>query len=544
MRYLIPFTMAVVLSGFFPGISYAWTDTGGGDHGGEDWTPACGSEIAGNHTNIGNFSIAAGCTVFVKAWDGANYGTLFIEAITIGIEGTLDGSGKGYRGGSNSEQNRIARGADGESFDGTPGTGGGRGGHYYTSTCCWDGDGGGGGGHGASGEDGQMPNHSPGAGGSYYGNLSDITSFMGSGGGGGGTAWNSDWGSCCYKMGGSGGRGGGVIYLGSDVIKINGTLRVNGVSGSAGQGGSSHGAGGGGGGAGGTILLNGMIINISNAIFSANGGDGGNGGGGYSDTGERGGGGAGGRIKIFYKNLSNTSTTITATGGSSAANGTIYYKDTAIKLVNPEVSPQSAEENTSFTYTVNITKLDGGEVNVSLHILDSSFVEIFTKRMALNDSNALMAGEAQVSVTVPLGIGNYSYYWDAYSTAKPELDHSQTDILEGPLVYTTDYNYETYFEVPVGVNKIIAGVHWYGFSSSAGITLSLNDGTSTYNENEVPTLCREFESVDISLPVISYNVTVYSGYKQLMLLNPQEPSWSLRVLHTNVTRIETDIKLM
>lgn len=35
----------------------AWTNTGGGDHGGKSWTPANGLEIAGEHTNIGTFTV-------------------------------------------------------------------------------------------------------------------------------------------------------------------------------------------------------------------------------------------------------------------------------------------------------------------------------------------------------------------------------------------------------------------------------------------------------------------------------------------------------
>ena len=52
----------------------AWTDTGGGDHGGSDWIITTNTTIADNHYNIGLFKIAAGVTVTVNAWDNTDGG--------------------------------------------------------------------------------------------------------------------------------------------------------------------------------------------------------------------------------------------------------------------------------------------------------------------------------------------------------------------------------------------------------------------------------------------------------------------------------------
>lgn len=56
---------------FYSRTVFAWSDLGGGDHGGADWTPANGAVIAGVHTNIGTFTIPAGYTVYVKAVEPA-----------------------------------------------------------------------------------------------------------------------------------------------------------------------------------------------------------------------------------------------------------------------------------------------------------------------------------------------------------------------------------------------------------------------------------------------------------------------------------------
>lgn len=66
------------------------------DHGGADWTPVNLSEIEGVHTNINNFIITSGYNVYVKAYDGANYGRLEVHAANVTISGNLIATGKGY----------------------------------------------------------------------------------------------------------------------------------------------------------------------------------------------------------------------------------------------------------------------------------------------------------------------------------------------------------------------------------------------------------------------------------------------------------------
>lgn len=77
-----------------------WTPTGGGDHAGADWTLTSGDSIAGVHTNIGTFTVPAGATVTVEPYDGAAFGIVEIHATNVVVDGTILGTGLGYRGGA------------------------------------------------------------------------------------------------------------------------------------------------------------------------------------------------------------------------------------------------------------------------------------------------------------------------------------------------------------------------------------------------------------------------------------------------------------
>ena len=250
-----------------------WTETGGGDHDGEDWTPADTTIIAGTHYNIGTFTVTNGYTINI---DTGN--ELEIGADTISVVGIINGNAKGFAGGADA----VGSG---------PG-GGGKG--TYGAT---NGSGGGGGGYGgAGGVGGQGSQGSAGAGGVQNGTTNTPIINMGSGGGG--SHSETDY----------GGRGGGSIMLTGEDITVSGTITCNGGNG----GGYSY--GGCGGGAGGGILFFGDNVIISGTL-SANGGNGGG-----ASSGGGGGGAGGGRIKIFYRTINTSGSTITmalGTGGSS-----------------------------------------------------------------------------------------------------------------------------------------------------------------------------------------------------------------------------------
>ena len=86
---------------------YAWVDNNNinrsdivdSDHMGLDWTVQDGTEIAGNHTNIGNFKIESGDRVYVKASNGTNFGAVEIYAASITIDGILTANERGFGGG-------------------------------------------------------------------------------------------------------------------------------------------------------------------------------------------------------------------------------------------------------------------------------------------------------------------------------------------------------------------------------------------------------------------------------------------------------------
>lgn len=318
----------------------AWTETGGGDHGGASWSPANATSIAGEHYNIDVFEIALGNEVFVQNWNGADFGNISIHANFIYINGTLNALEKGYSGGISGVGGSSSMGGQGGGSGMGPGGG---------SMGVWGGDslpyGGGGGGGGGGGSYGGLggfggnggrgsgtPGGNPGGGGTataIYGSESGYTIEMGSGSGGGGGGGGSDMGSGSAGFFASAG-GGSVLLNASINISVEGSISANGENG--GQGGfggmgpeGGGGGGGGGGGSGGGILIRGASVIIHGSL-TANGGLGGlgaPGGGGSSQSGQNGASGGGGRIKIFYHILDNLGSTITVSGEND---GTIYYE--------------------------------------------------------------------------------------------------------------------------------------------------------------------------------------------------------------------------
>lgn len=342
----IVFSMILIIFPMLPSLTTveAWTLLDGGDHGGADWTPGDGTEIAGIHTNISVFTVEIGTTVNVTVWNGFNYGNISIHAEVVYINGTFSANGRGYEGGQEGNGGGSQQGGRGGS--GGFGPGGGITGQNGGSSAMDAGGGGGGGGgasYGGNGGNGGRGGNGGGlnggvggmggGGSSTYGSSSGYFIEMGSGGGGGGGGGGPE-GAGSGDPGNPGGKGGGSILLNATLnITVSGTIRANGEAGGKGGDGGDDtngggGGGGGGGGSGGGILLKGKKINIT-GVVSANGGSGVMGGEGgvglmeHGDIGLPGGSGGGGRIKIFYHTLNNTGSTITASGGNA---GTIYYE--------------------------------------------------------------------------------------------------------------------------------------------------------------------------------------------------------------------------
>lgn len=233
-------------------------------------------------------------TVTAPAWDGTRGGVVFINVDdTIRLNADIDVTGRGYRGGSESEaqvncgqtffetDDANQAGQKGESFisytvfqygRGALAIGGGGGNNHNTG-------GGGGGNYGRGGRGGDEYSNGPGAcvpnlqnggeGGKtvpYSTNLKKA--FMGGGGGG---AHQNDY-SNDPRDGSRGVRGGGLVILNADFIQSSGvSITANGLS----QDSLAGRDGAGGGGAGGSVLIaTGSVIG-PNINVEVNGGDGG-----------------------------------------------------------------------------------------------------------------------------------------------------------------------------------------------------------------------------------------------------------------------------
>jgi len=200
-------------------------------------------------------------TITCDAWDGEIGGIVFFRTtgtVTVNSGGSIDVSGKGYRG--HNRQGDNQNGYQGESIFGTGVqstlsnmNAGGGGQHAYA--------GGGGGGYAEYGETGQIGNGgTPGNGGESTGDSTIQKLFFG---GAGGTGGDNDSG---LAQNPNGGMGAGIIFLAVYDLSGSGTISSNGGNGNS----SASQDGGAGGGAGGTIWVKAKYNNIS--LIEANSG--------------------------------------------------------------------------------------------------------------------------------------------------------------------------------------------------------------------------------------------------------------------------------
>jgi PKD repeat protein len=229
-------------------------------------------------------------TLTAQAWNGSTGGILAFSAGQLLLQGEIDLSGKGFRGGSFElnytgtctflssynnyayEEGSIRGGKKGEGISAAPASrsrgrgaqaNGGGGGNDHNS-------GGGGGGHLGSGGTGGINDNPatfgcrgqfPGIGGKA---LPAGPERLYLGGGGGAGHGNNDLAS-------SGGHGGGIVLIEAGlVVAQGGAIRTNGL-----DAGPATGDGAGGGGAGGTIALSGISPNLPGIPIEARGGRGG-----------------------------------------------------------------------------------------------------------------------------------------------------------------------------------------------------------------------------------------------------------------------------
>ena len=253
--------------------------------------PSNGDILSGIFINVNSFIINELDTIYIDDEIKLEIHCLYCE-----INGTLNGNGKGGKGG-NVNINLGEGGLRGENI------GGGEGGVYGEFI---HGSGGGGGGFGNIGGNASSIEEDvlfPASGGTLYGNSSAFDNsniFMGSGGGSG-----SNTGSAYDSFGGSGGNGGASISIIAEyniTINDNGQVLCDGNNGNLGVYNAYQndwGSPGGGGGSGGSIYLQSEIYISASSLLSCKGGKGGDANTQLNETIQAGGGGSGGRIKLL-----------------------------------------------------------------------------------------------------------------------------------------------------------------------------------------------------------------------------------------------------
>lgn len=273
---------------------------------------------------FGDVTVNSGITWTAKAWDGSVGGILaFISNGTLTVTGSINATGKGYRGGSQRQDYAYTGEGDvGVSYLVTANYqrngNGGSGGHHDSPPDNVAVTGGGGG----NGTAGQVGNW-----GAYvYGGLisgnSALTSMTFGGGGGGGSKGDGNGGTA-----GNGSPGGGIIFISANIITVSGSIVANGSVGQVGADISDGGSG-----AGGSILLKFTSATLGSSLITASGG--------ASPSGNGGQGGDGRIHADYYTSFTGTtSPTIDSVSDNSLAANITYQ----LRL---QVSQTGANEET------------------------------------------------------------------------------------------------------------------------------------------------------------------------------------------------------
>ena len=233
------------------------------------------------HTNV---SVASDARLLASPWDGHVGGIVaFLANGAVTVNGAVDASGFGFRGGAASLVSTNGGGSGVTLLDTSDSDGGEKGESLDVSTWTLNGrgnvhsgagggnkrsSGGGGGGSGGEGGTGGFENGSTdpltrGQGGALYDAMLADRLFFGGGGGGGHRGSDAE--------AGRGGAGGGIVLVLAQSIGGSGVLVADGAKGDDGLD-PDGGSGAGGGGAGGSLLLS---IGSGSIKLETSGGDGG-----------------------------------------------------------------------------------------------------------------------------------------------------------------------------------------------------------------------------------------------------------------------------
>ncbi|MBT4136164.1 hypothetical protein HOD75_01700 [archaeon] len=518
---------------------YAWDNSSGGDHSEEDWIPVNGTNISGNHFNIGTFTIPEGVIVYIDGYQKtSNGGNVTISASVINISGKLEASGRGFGGGgagSNIQGSlSCVSGLGGVSGNGGNGADG------KWSSCSPSASFGGGGG-GSPGGIGGITGSSNGTftlggrgGNSCRGTGADGGTGFGGGGGGGAGCTAGGAGAGGGGSGGqnasnrTGGNGAG-IYKGTGgagtttptmnnatnagysgfAINNDTSLDVSLLMGSGGGGGGSTSnngaAGGGGGGAGGGIvILNATTITITGNISSQ--GAGGGKGVQNTDTSEYsgfGGGGSGGGIGVFgctvtlsgnFDNQGRLQDSLSTTNGGSLK---IFYStitdtstnQTGRKYTSDNIS--AARECGKIVTIISPTnnQIYNSQINLINYSLsnDSLFDKCWWSNSSGNWNSSSVNPETYLfsGITSNEGSNNWSVYCNDTNGSVFSKSVSFTIDTTSPVINITYPLSTTYATALTELNythsETNTGYCWYSINSGATNSTPVSPGTNFTN---------------------------------------------------------------
>lgn len=157
--------------------------------------------------------------------------------------------------------------------------------------------------------------------------------------------------------------------------------------------------------------------------------------------------------------------------------------------------------------------LDFGPTNFTIGV--NTYVWVYVKNVGDQNGNF-----------VPEGYSPTTNGWN-WSNSQSSLSAGATQNFTNILAVTTNSNASS-------------GQIRYGVSNASDVQIWLirPNGTAI-SELQAPTIVRRFETTEIVLPAIEYNVTAYSGQREITVSNPEIGKWALRVGHGNVTRVES-----
>ena len=363
------------------------------DHGGANWTPTDGDawdlnatagiiDIAGTHCNINNFSIPAGRTVYVKAYDGTNYGKVEIIATSgnIAATGVLNAVGRGYAADQGAGSGNL-------------------GGNTYGSIT--------------------NPNE--------MGSGGESGAFAGRRGAGYGGKGGAGTGGCCGAPA-TGGAGGGSVKLTiSNILTLDGSINASAVNSTGTRAGGSGGS---------------IYVDVNNLAGAATGSMIANGGsaGASNDNG----GGGGGRIAYYFNSKTYTGTAVAFGGARTGAAtyggaGTVYSKNKSdalnpngyLTLDNNGFSGEITPLENSMLIDI-LTVANGAHLSINSGVnLDAYNTGVWSFSSITNNGNFSALGVASLTVT---GVLNNNSYFDVRNINNLTINNTATVTNNGNLI--------------------------------------------------------------------------------------------------------------